>query len=339
MKHNKIPLTLVAVLLLLSCSMKPGNFESTSVPSAPDYSDLYYWAAHPDKEDPSDRVPDPALQVGAEIPGADVFFLHPTIYMGKAKTWNADLHDQELNEEIDNSTILHQASIFNTAGRVFAPRYRQAHLQAFYTDDKKSAAEALDLAYADLATAFRYYLEHWNQGRPIVIAAHSQGARHAVRLLKDFFDHTALREKLVVAYIVGWPVAVDEFENIPPCKLPDQTGCFCSWRTVKHGFYPKGFPKGDSISVVNPLTWTTEPVQAGLDLNQGTVLKKFNLVKPGLADAKISNGFLWAHKPRFPGSFLLMRRNYHIADFNFYYANVRSNAVERVVSYLNHASN
>ena len=308
------------------------------MPSAPDYSDLFYWAAHPDKEDPSDRVPDPSLSNGHPVTDVDVFFLHPTIYFGKAKSWNGDLHDQELNEETDNSTILHQASIFNAAGRVFAPRYRQAHLKAFYTKDRKSAAEALDLAYADIAKAFQYYLDHWNQGRPIIIAAHSQGSRHAVRLLKEFFDHSALREKLVVAYIVGWPVAVDEFDNIPLCQTPEQTACFCSWRTVKHGFYPKGFPKGDSIAVVNPLTWTTEPSPAGLDLNEGTVLKKFNLVKPGLADAQISNGFLWAHKPRFPGSFLLMKRNYHIADYNFYYANVRQNALERVASYLNGAS-
>lgn len=335
---SKSLLTLVSVFIFISCSTKPGKFESTSVPSAPDYSDLFYWAAHPDKEDPSDRVPDPSLSNGHPVTDVDVFFLHPTIYFGKAKSWNGDLQDQELNEETDNSTILHQASIFNAAGRVFAPRYRQAHLKAFYTKDRKSAAEALDLAYTDIAKAFQFYLDHWNQGRPIIIAAHSQGARHAVRLLKEFFDHSALREKLVVAYIVGWPVAVDEFDNIPLCQTPEQTACFCSWRTVKHGFYPKGFPKGDSIAVVNPLTWTTEARPAGLDLNEGTVLKKFNLVKPGLADAQISNGFLWAHKPRFPGSFLLMKRNYHIADYNFYYANVRQNALERVASYLNGAS-
>lgn len=330
---------LVSMLALVSCNVRPGKFESTSVPSAPDYGDLYYWAAHPAKEDPSDRVPDSALTNGSARTDVDVFFLHPTIYFGKAKSWNADLHDQKLNAETDNSTILHQASIFNAAGRVFAPRYRQAHLKAFFTKDKKSAREALDLAYSDLASAFQYYLDHWNQGRPIIIAAHSQGSRHAVRLLQDFFDHSPLRQKLVVAYIVGWPVAVDAFGNIPVCQTPEQTGCFCSWRTVKHGFYPKGFPKGDSIAVVNPLTWTTDPAPAGLDLNQGTVLKKFSLVKPGLADARISNGFIWAHKPRFPGSFLLVKRNYHIADYNLYYANVRENALGRVQSYLHDTSN
>lgn len=327
----------ISALLLVSCTARPARFNSTSVPSAPDYSNLYYWAAHPDKDDPSDKVPHASLLNNTSIPDVDVFFLHPTIYYGKAKNWNADLHDQQLNEKTDQSTILHQASIFNAAGRVFAPRYRQAHLTAFFTSDKQSAAEALDLAYADIADAFRYYLKNWNHGRPIILAAHSQGARHAIHLLKEFFDNTPLREKLVVAYIVGWPVSVDEFKNIPVCSRPEQTGCFCSWHTVKYGYYPKGFPLGDSIAVVNPLTWFTDQTPAGKELNDGTVLRKFNLIQPGLADAQISNGILWTHKPRFPGSFFLMKRNYHIADFNFFYADVRTNALQRVKAFLKSA--
>ena len=327
-----------AMLLLVSCSVKPGKFESTTVPSAPDYSALYYWAAHPDKEDPSDKVPDLAMASEEAKAGVDVFFIHPTIFSGKSKNWNANLHDEQLNKETDNSTILHQSSIFNAAGRVFAPRYRQAHLRAFFTEDKKSASEALNLAYEDVALAFRYYLDHWNQGRPIIIAAHSQGALHAVRLLKEFFDGKPLGEKLVVAYIVGWPVAIDEFKDIPLCQNPTQTKCFCSWRTVKNGYYPKGAPKGDSIAVVNPLTWNTSSEPAGLELNKGSVLKQFKLVKPGLADAQISNGFLWTHKPHFPGSFLITNRNYHIADYNFYYVNVRENAMLRAKSFFHAAS-
>lgn len=339
---RKLIVTVIPAIMLftvVSCSVQPKHFESTSVPSAPDYSDLYYWAAHPDKQDPSDSVPDPQLKPGKGLKDVDVFFLHPTIYTGKPRGWNGDLHDSVLNKATDESTILHQASIFNSVGNVFAPRYRQAHLQAFFTKDHQSANEALELAYSDISFAFQYYMKHWNHGRPFIIAAHSQGSKHAVRLLKEFIDNSPLQKKLVVAYIVGWPVGMDEFDKIPVCQSPQQTQCFCSWRTVKEGYYPKGFPKGDSIAVVNPLSWKMDHSTVGLEYNEGTVLRKFELVRPGLADAQVSNGFLWTHKPRFPGSILLWKRNYHIADFNFYYVNVRENAALRVKKYMEAENN
>jgi len=43
---------------------------------------------------------------------------------------------------------------------------------------------------------------------------------------------------------------------------------------------------------------------------------------------------LWITKPKFFGSFVLTNPNYHIADFNFFYANVRKNAVQRVEAFL-----
>jgi hypothetical protein len=50
-------------------------------------------------------------------------------------------------------------------------RYRQAHLHNFFTKDKEKADKAFDLAYKDLKTAFEFYLQHWNNGRPIIIAS------------------------------------------------------------------------------------------------------------------------------------------------------------------------
>jgi hypothetical protein len=43
-------------------------------------------------------------------------------------------------------------------------------------------------------TAFLYYLQHYNNGRPIIIASHSQGATHGKRLLKEFFDGKELQK-------------------------------------------------------------------------------------------------------------------------------------------------
>ena len=324
------PTILLFVVLLQACALKPRDFSSTSVPSPPDYAQPGTWAAHPDFEDPADRTPDAASQLGQADTQVDVFFLHPTTLVDKPRQWNAALADAKINQKTDETTILYQASIFNAAGRVFAPRYRQAHLDVFFTKNKASAEKALELAYSDVKAAFQHYLEHENGGRPIILAGHSQGALHGKRLLKEFFDGKALHRRLVVAYLVGWPVNKDAFEDIPPCQNPDQTTCVCSWRTFKHGYTPKGYALGDSILVTNPLTWTTSPEPAAKDLNKGAVLRDFETVLPGIADAQIHNGLLWVNKPRFPGSRFFFRRNYHIADLNFFYMDVRENARRRV---------
>src|SRR5204862_6835977 len=137
---------------------------------------------------------------------ADVFFVHPTIFTEKPTNqyrWNANVDDGIINHQIQNSTILNQATIFNGSCRVYAPYYRQAHLYAFYAKNKVDGQRSLNLAYEDVKAAFEYYLQHYNNGRPIVIASHSQGSYHCERLLKDYFDGKELQKQLVMAYLVG----------------------------------------------------------------------------------------------------------------------------------------
>lgn len=324
-------------LILIGCgSSKPAaNFQLPEKPFI-DYSKTSSWAALPNKEDNADKSPGGIFEYTSTLE-ADVFFLHPTTYTGrKGETlWNAPLDDKDLNNRTDESTILHQASIFNGAGKVYAPRYRQAHLYAYYSDDKKSAQAAFELAYRDVKLAFEYYLTHYNKGRPIIIASHSQGTNHATALLKEFFDGKSLQDQLVAAYLVGMPILKKEFKNIPVCETEQQTGCFCSWRTFKKGHLPKNRLVDSDIAVTNPLNWTTSDDYATFDLNQGGVLRNFGKApRPGLTDAQVKDGILWAAKPRFFGKIFLTFKNYHIADYNLYYVNVRNNAKMRVATFL-----
>lgn len=327
------------LIFLLACSDKyqayKTQYQFKSAAGRPDYTQLDYWAAHPWKKDPADSIP-AALQNEKRDSSADVFFLHPTTFTKKKDRQqpNALIDDPMINAKTDYSSILYQASVFNADCRVFAPRYRQAHIWNFYREDKVAAEKAFDLAYADLRESFIYYLEHWNKGRPVIIAAHSQGSLLAERLLKEFFENKALKKQLVAAYIIGWPVPKKYFTDISICADSLQTGCICSWRTLRRNFVPTYLrnEKGDAY-VTNPLTWTTGNEYASRKLNRGSVLTNFEKIYPHTTDAQISNGLLYVKKPKFPWSFFFFTRNYHIADINLYYLNIRQNIRQRIAAF------
>lgn len=329
----------VLFFFLYSCSNKYTAYQQAYQYKSPDgkphYNNLYYWAAHPWKHDPSDSIPLPLINEKTDST-VDVFFLHPTTFTNKKyrNNLNAAIDDSYLNARTDYTTILYQASVFNSQCRVFAPRYRQAHIYNFFKKDKKEAANAFDLAYEDIRTAFEYYLSHWNNGRPFIIASHSQGSLLAERLLKEYVENKPLANQLVAAYIIGWGLPEEYFSSIKICEDSLQTGCICTWRTVRKGFIPPILKdeQGNSY-VTNPLNWTSGDKYASRKENKGSVLKDFNKVYYATTDAQIGHGLLFVKKPKFPWSFLYFTRNYHIGDINLFYINLRENVRQRIISY------
>jgi pimeloyl-ACP methyl ester carboxylesterase len=324
-------------ILLAGCSNKyskfTGNYQFDDQTGQPDYHSLNYWAAHPSKRTVADSVPEPLRQEPKDTL-ADVFFIHPTTYTELRLGWYADVNDPYTNAKTDYTSILYQASVFNQHCRIFAPRYRQVHLSAFLINNEESKA-AFDTAYADVRRAFLYYLEHFNHNRPIIIAGHSQGGLMSGRLLSEFFDGKPLQKQLVAAYIVGWPVFENQLTEIPLCRDSLQTGCFCSWRTFRKDYLAGYVEKENQKAMVtNPLTWTTTPEYAGKELNEGSVLRRFNSIIPHTADAWVAGNVIWVHKPHFPGAMFINTRNLHIADINLYYVNMRKNVEQRIRAYL-----
>ena len=327
----------ILTLAEISCSNKYKAFLSgyqfSSASTVPKYNNLDYWAAHPWKKDPSDSIPSDLINKELDSL-VDVFFIYPTTYIEKKAGWNADINDAYLNAKTDYSTILYQASVFNQHCRVFAPRYRQAHFSAFFTDNPE-AAIAFDTAYADLKNAFEYYLLHYNNNRAIIIAGHSQGAKMGERLLKEYFDGKPVQQKLVAAYLVGWPVPQNYFTVLPVCDSASQTGCFCTWRTYRTNYIPSYIKKEQPFSyVTNPLSWTTKGDYISSKQNNGSILRDFNKIIPHTTGAKINAGVLWISKPKFPGGTFYLTRNYHIADINLFYMNIRQNVEERIRAYF-----
>ncbi len=334
--------TLLSLFAFVTYSQDFTNRESLDkIPAAPDYTSLKYWIAHPEVQDMADLVPGKKgelkdLQAQAEV---DVFFVYPTIYTGDQKPispWYADVNDRELNQEIAESTIKYQATVFNSTAKIYSPLYRQGHIKVFYSDSTLKN-EVLDLAYQDVKKAFEYYMKNWNNDRPIIIASHSQGTVHAARLLHEYFEGKALMDKLVAAYIIGMPVQKNEFRSIPICDSPNETGCWITWNTFLDAYYPPKYELWYSNAAsVNPLSWTTDENWANWDENPGGILKNYRKIRPGLTDAKNHRGLLWIHKPKFFGNFLFNWKRFHVADYNLFYLSIRENAALRVSEFLNH---
>ncbi len=330
-------LLLTLQIYFSSCLTPIYDFDSCRKPPAPDYSYEKYWAALPTKKDSADAVPYKSNlkdeQANAKV---DVFFIYPTIYW-TGKHWNANVNDRKLNRKIDESTIRHQASAFNGSCKIYAPRYRQAILWS-YAVPEGSGKKALDFAYEDVKRAFEYYLKNYNNGRPIIIASHSQGTGHAERLLHDYFEKdSVLRKKLVAAYLIGYGVKRNAFKNIPPADSASQTGCVICWNSVAWNVpADKYFGKG--LECVNPLTWKRDTSCASLSLNLGSVPYGFKEIDKDIADAKISpDGLLWVHKKEARGYPAKVR--YHILDYNLFWMNIRENVAVRVNAYLKKNNN
>jgi hypothetical protein len=332
---------LIFIATTASCTSKnfsnQSSYQFKNDSGIPDYSNLNYWASHPWKTDPADNIPS-SLRDKTKDSLVDVFFIHPTTYtqLSMPTGWNADINNESINKKTDNGSILYQASVFNQHCRIFAPRYRQTNLKAFYSATKDEAEKAFEVAYNDIKAAFEFYLQYYNMGRPIIIASHSQGTLHAGKLLKEYFENKPRQKKLVCAYIIGLPVFTNYFNELQPCKDSSETGCFVSWRTFKEDYIP-GFVQIElrKAYVTNPLTWTIDEKPAPAILNKGGILRDFNKVIPMLVHAQVKGNVLWVNKPQFLGSVFLTMKNYHIADYNLFYMNIRENVATRIKSYLN----
>jgi hypothetical protein len=327
----------------------PTRFVESPVPPPPDYSKEQFWTALPNRRDRADRTPT-GLRDAQDSASVDVFYVHPTLYSTKPRTvyrWNQDLRDHRLNREIDRLPTLYQASAFNGAGKIYAPRYRQAHYSAFLTPNLDDKERSLGIAYSDVEAAFDYFLKNYNQGRPFIVAGHSQGTLHAARLLKHKIIGTPLQQRLVVAYLPGMAIPADSLAGLPVCVDSNSIGCFVSWSTYLRGYMPPTFQKVFAKAVaVNPISWeVATPFPASdtciaegslvpKERHRGAVLRPFGKKYPGICDAQVVGGVVWVTKPRFWGSFLYRSPNYHAGDINLFYLDIRGNAVHRARQFV-----
>jgi hypothetical protein len=321
------------------------RFDEQEPPAAPDYDDPASWASLPQLPDPADLSADGESNAQATA-DADVFFVHPTTFVS-TDFWNQSLADAATNSATDAVSSANMASAFNGAGRVFSPRYRQATLGVYLTTRTADADAALELAYGDVLRAFDLYLDEWNDGRPIVIAGHSQGAAHAYRLLAERFARdTALRRRLVVAYLVGASIPIDAIEHTLPgigiCTRPQQTRCIVSWNTLAEDaartwvssarvWRPSpDVPSLGPLVCTNPITWRDDTDAEAIDHLGAVRITESFAPRPHTVSARCDGSTLRIELEDAHLETWSIAGDYHPADIPLFYLDIRRNVEARV---------
>lgn len=228
------------------------DFHKFNLPPEVDYNKLNNWACHPSNQSKVSLRPQ-GVEVSKNQKQVDVFFIHPTSFFGNFN-WNAPVDHVQSKELVDELIIPAQASVFNSIAEIYAPRYRQATFYSFLSGGA-NAKFALDLAYEDIKKAFEYYIEHYNGGRPFILAGHSQGSLLGLRLLEDYVDQTLLFQQFIAAYLPGYKIPSSKFEhklkNIKKGLKEDDIQCVLAWDTF--------LDKPTSLSFIdNAITWYTD---------------------------------------------------------------------------------
>src|SRR5258708_11630308 len=123
----------------------------------------------------------------------DCFYVYPTV--SDDKSTNSDL---SIDPE-ERSIALYQAARYSLHCRVFAPMYRQVTLQGILGGGS-IPAEAQQIAYGDVAAAWKTYLRNYNQGRGVVPLGNSHGPVVFRELIHQLIDrHKTVRQRLVSA--------------------------------------------------------------------------------------------------------------------------------------------
>jgi hypothetical protein len=357
--------TLVLLIVLTGCSS-----ESTLTNTEIDYSLPQSWAAMPGTQSSATATPiGSGLSSLEESAKVDVFYIHPTTYSGQ-NVVNAPIDDPTAAAVTDLMLNM-QAAAFNSVGRIFAPRYRQMSISLF-GGSEDALQTPLNIAYEDVRQAFRYYIENRNQGRPFIIAGHSQGANHAQRLLIEEVAGKPCADRFVAAWIPGLALPRSMLDTtvgggLTACSTSQQIGCVALWETFGEGFtgyaewvrgqvyWNPGRQRWVSATPdqllfsVNPMTWDEGTEIAPASMNLGAVPfgltetgvlteTSFQDIYPALISTRNDQGYLMASPTPpvnlFESGLMGDPLIYHVNDFNLFWMNIRENARQRIHAFL-----
>jgi hypothetical protein len=236
--------------------------------------------------------------------------------------------------------------VFEESCNIFMPFYRQISMPKPGTDYRFVTNY---LSGFDATDALDYFLTNLNQGRPFILAGHSQGSSTLLNLLENYMTkHPEHLERMVAAYPIGFAVTKDYLERtgLKFAEGATDTGVLVSWNT--EGVGNKGAknvtlaPNGLSI---NPINWKRDDTYAPAKDNLGSLNEMTGkIVTPGFVDARVdtirgsvvvttaeAKPFAINEKEAIP---LFGPECYHRNDYGFFFNNLKQNVADRIKAYM-----
>ncbi len=242
----------------------------------------------------------------------------------------------------------YQASAFAPTANLYAPYYRQA--DAAYTLTLPLAEQRKvvgGIPATDGLAAFDYYIKNYNQGRPFILAGHSQGSNILLYLLSDYMkQNPRVYARMIAAYVIGYSITPEYLAQNRHLKFaegPDDTGVIVSYNTEAPQMVGKNPVVLPGAHVINPISWTRSEKLAPAEDNLGSIdmgPDGLMIFQKAYADARIdkAKGVLICSTVNVdklsPGNQVFPKGIYHHYDYLFYYFNLRDNAANRTNIYL-----
>ncbi len=261
---------------------------------------------------------------------ADVFYLLPSAVYDWTDSAGVLRHNACITDSVHRVRMARSFpiadEIFGDSANFFSPYYSQITLNA-WTMGEAERQEYLNVALDDVRSAFSYYLEHWNQGRPFVLAGFSQGARCALQLIKEMGPDVS--ERMIAAYLIGYHVTQDEIdgcENIRPAQGADDTGVCITYSTVTDVNAVSPLISGGNAMIINPASWTLDEMPHAVNDTVTVRIDRSEMVL--VADGIEPSQYI---KPRLAAMFPV--GNLHLVELELYKRQLRGNVKLRIRSF------
>ena len=323
MKMKRFLSLFIAIVLCLSSFTVLADNVEESV----DYSDMSNWAYWNEGNEKQ----------------ADVFFVCPTVDMGRDGNYIADITNEKYRKSFLGAINM-ELGIYDDVARIYAPYYRQATFPV-YNLSKEEQEKYLSLAYDDVKNAFIYYADHTEASRPLILAGFSQGADLIIRLMKDLFDEPKYQKRLAAAYAIGWKLTEDEVEEYPhliPAMSETDTGVIVTFNSEDKDITNSLIVSEDEKTyAINPLNWKTTSEIADKSLNKGACFTDYSgnineeilNLTGAYIDEKRGTLKVTDIKPEdYPGK-LFDDGIYHLYDYQFFFRNLQENVAKRLSQY------
>ena len=196
----------------------------------------------------------------------DCFYVYPTVSADPSS-------NSDMNPGVEETRVVAaQAARFRSQCRVYAPMYRQITLRGLMAGllTKPGGTPERTLAYDDVLDAWNYYLQHDNNGRGVVLVAHSQGSFLLTDLIANEIEGKPVQSRMISAILLGTSLAVPKgkdvggaFKSTPLCTSASQIGCVITYASFRATIPPPAASLFGRVAGADMMSACTNPAALG----------------------------------------------------------------------------